>query len=600
MQTDLCFGVRELEIPEHVRRGAPPTLNDARWMLRRLWNFSDFRGAQAEAIEAVLSGADVLAVLPTGAGKSAIYQTVAPLLAGTTIVVSPLIALMLDQVENLETAGVPAAYINSSLKRSQTESTLAALEAGAYKLCYVAPERFESAEFVARLARVHVPLLVIDEAHCISKWGHDFRPAYARLGVFRDLLPASRVLALTATAPPEVRHDIVSVLGLRNPTIIIRGVDRPNLHWEVVYTPDTAAKLRYLSPHLRQLERGSAIVYAESREATETVAAWLRSVDVRAEAYHAGRSDSERRQVQQGFMASEIAVVAATSAFGMGIDKPDVRLVAHYNFPSTTESYYQEAGRAGRDGDPARCVLLYSPADRRTHEIRIEEMHPSREAILRVYTALDQSVGQDGTLDCSLAEWARRTPIRLTDGSMVTDRQAAAAVRILSSFGVTYNRQRGREGVFIRLAVPVRDIKSMLPQATRVPRDVLARLWKHTEAVLQHGVTLRGKEISELGRDRAQVRLALQALADAGILEVSWEESGCRILQRGRTADQLPVDWHGQHAIRHRLLTQLEQVEAYALSDGCRRRFLLDYFGDRLPGRCSGCDRCAAPQRAAA
>ena len=593
MQTDLCFEIRELCLPDTVLNGARPTLADARWMLRQLWGFADFRGAQAEAVDAVLGGGDVLAVLPTGAGKSAIFQTVATLLPGTTLVVSPLIALMLDQVESLQACGVPAGYINSSLTPGQAEATLAALEAGRFKLCYVAPERFDSPEFRARLARVQVPLLVVDEAHCVSEWGHDFRPAYARLGMHREIAAGAPLLALTATAPPEVRADIVSILRMRAPTVMVRGVDRPNLSWEVVRAPDAAAKLRFLAGALRGLDQGSAIVYAESRAETEQIAAWLGRFGVRAAAYHAGLAASVRRQVQQAFMASEIPVVAATSAFGMGIDKADVRLVAHYAFPSTLESYYQEAGRAGRDGLPARCVLLYSPADRRTHEVRIEEMHPPPETVCRVYRALDAAVDDEGRLEGSLSAWARTTGV-------ASEGQAAASVRILASAGIAFNTRQGREGAFLRLACPTEEIRGRMPRGT-IARDVLAELWNtRSEQELRDGCTLRGAEIPGLAKDRKQARRAIEALAESGVLEVEWEESGCHVLERGLDAAHLPIDWASQHRVKHRLRTRLSQVEAYALGGGCRRRYLLDYFGDTLPGRCSGCDRCGEPFREAA
>ena len=594
MQTDLCFEIRELELPEHIRRGTLPTLDDAREMLRRLWGFSDFRSAQGDAVGAVLGGGDVLAILPTGAGKSAVYQTAATLLPGTTLVVSPLIALMLDQVESLELRGVPAAYLNSSLTPRQADATLAALEAGRFKLCYIAPERFDSPEFRARLARVHVPLFVVDEAHCVSEWGHDFRPAYARLGDHRATVGGAPLLALTATATPEVRGDIVTILGMRDPAVLVRDVDRPNLFWEVARVPDPAAKLRILGARLRALEQGSAIVYAESRRDTEEIADWLGRFDFRASAYHAGLSADVRRQVQQGFMAGEISVIVATSAFGMGVDKPDVRLVAHYAFPSTLESYYQEAGRAGRDGEPAHCLLLYSASDRRTHELRLDEMHPSPETVRRVYAALDAAVDDEGRLEGSLSGWARRTGV-------ASEGQAAAAVRILATAGIAHNTQRGREGAYLRLASATDEIRARLPGGTSAARAVLGELWKlRGEDALRDGYTLRGVELTGLGKDRRQVRGALEELAASGVLEVEWEEAGCRVLQRGLDPAGLPVDWAGQWRVRHRLQTQLRQIEEYALAQGCRRHHLLSYFGDTLRGRCSGCDRCRTGWREAA
>ncbi|HWK90407.1 MAG TPA: helicase-related protein, partial [Longimicrobium sp.] len=342
------------------------------------------------------------------------------------------------------------------------------------------------------------------------------------------------------------------------------------------------------------LHQGSAIVYAESRRDTETIAQWLGQFDLRACAYHAGLSVGVRRQVQQGFMAGEIPVIVATSAFGMGVDKPDVRLVVHYAFPSTLESYYQEAGRAGRDGQPARCLLLYSAADRRTHELRHSEMHPPPETVRGIYAALDAAVDDEDRLEGSLSAWARRTGI-------ASEGQTAAAVRILASAGIAHNTQRGREGAYVRLASPTGEIRARLPAGTSAARGVLGKLWKlRGEDGLRDGFTLRGPEITGLGKDRQQVRGALEELASCGVLHVEWEEAGCRVLRRGLDPDLLPVDWAGQRRVRLRLETQLRQIEEYAAARGCRREHLLAYFGDRLRGRCSGCDRCRPGLREAA
>lgn len=588
MQTDLTFDYPGPVIPEHVRRGARPSVADAAAVLRQLWGHEGFRSGQAEAVEAVLAGRDVLAVLPTGAGKSAIFGTVAPLLPGTTVVVSPLIALMLDQVEDLQQRGLPAAYLNSTLSAAQTETTLGALESGKLKLLFVAPERFDSPSFQACLGQVAVPLLVVDEAHCVSEWGHDFRPAYARLGGHRDRAPHAPLLALTATATPEVRADIVTLLAMREPQTIVRGVDRPNLRWEVVPAATRDMKLRVLEALLGPLATGSAIVYAESRSDTEAVADWLCGAGVHARAYHAGLPASARRSVQHGFMASEIPVIVATSAFGMGIDKPDVRLVIHYAFPATLESYYQEAGRAGRDGASARCVLLYSADDRRVHERRREEMHPAASTVARVYAALDAAVDGDGRLGGTLSAWAR-------GAGVATEAQTTAAVRILAAHGIATNTQRGRERAYVRLTCGPDEIPGRLPGASRTVRDVLAALWRSVgQDALERGITLRGTEVTALGHDRAGVRSALEELGAIGVLEVGWEEAGCRVVQRALDPAALPLDWPAQERVRRRLATQLRQIESYAQGLGCRRIHLLAYFGETSTDPCGNCDTCLA------
>jgi RecQ family ATP-dependent DNA helicase len=326
--------------------------------------------------------------MPTGGGKSLCYQIPALALPHLTIVVSPLISLMLDQVDALVARGIAATYINSTLSVAEVDARLDAAEQGALKLLYLAPERFDSPRFRDRLARLRVSLLAVDEAHCISQWGHDFRPSYLRLGDARATLGCPAI-ALTATATPEVRRDIERELRLRDPLVLTGGFDRTNLRWQVRTARDDAEKDSLFLEILRNRPRdGVSIAYASTRRAVDTLADLLNRAGIRAAGYHAGIAGSERRRLQDAFMAEEAGVIVATNAFGMGIDKPNVRLVVHYHLPGTLEGYYQEAGRAGRDGEMADCVLLYSPRDRLTHEFMISQAHPPREVVEAVYEAV--------------------------------------------------------------------------------------------------------------------------------------------------------------------------------------------------------------------
>jgi ATP-dependent DNA helicase RecQ len=348
---------------------------DLREHLQQFFGLDDFRPAQREVIEDVLRGKDVLCVMPTGAGKSLCYQLPAAIQGGLNIVVSPLISLMEDQVQQLRDEGIPAAFLNSSLSASMRRQTLQELAGGFDGLLYVAPERFGSVEFQELVGRLKPKLLAIDEAHCISQWGHDFRPDYHRLGEVRRQLGSPPCIALTATATEEVRNDVIRQLNLNEPTVVVTGFDRPNLSYQSRRIAKAAEKESELLDLVGR-EPGSAIVYCATRKAVEEVTGMLgRSIGGRAVlAYHAGMEQAVRSANQERFMNTPRAIAVATNAFGMGINKPDIRLVVHYNIPGTLEAYYQEAGRAGRDGQRSRCVILFSYQDRYTQEFFIEKI----------------------------------------------------------------------------------------------------------------------------------------------------------------------------------------------------------------------------------
>lgn len=341
-------------------------------LLKQYFGHSTFRPGQGEMIDHILSGQDCLGVMPTGAGKSICYQIPALALWGTTIVISPLISLMKDQVEGLQQAGVSAAYINSSLGQREYFRVIDDASAGMYKILYVAPERLTSESFLNLCSRIEIPLVAVDEAHCVSHWGQDFRPSYLKISEFVAQLPTRPVVAaFTATATDIVKQDILRILELREPFSVTTGFDRANLYFEVRPTPQRE-KDAVLLGILREMSGRSAIVYCSTRKNVEMVCDFLNLNRIDAHCYHAGLSDEERRIAQEDFIYDRCSVIVATNAFGMGIDKSDVALVVHYNMPKDIESYYQEAGRAGRDGSPARCILLYSKGDVRTAEFLID------------------------------------------------------------------------------------------------------------------------------------------------------------------------------------------------------------------------------------
>lgn len=344
---------------------------DLLFTLKTTFGYSSFRPLQREIIEAALGGRDVFALLPTGGGKSLCFQVPALVQTGLTVVVSPLIALMKDQVDALQASGVAATYLNSSLGSEEARSRMAGLHRGQWRLLYVAPERLMLDRWAENLAAWNVNLIAIDEAHCVSEWGHDFRPEYRQLAKLREMLPNVPVMALTATATERVRKDIVGHLKLRDPAVFVASFNRPNLTYRVLAKDQP---LRQVIDFVRKREHESGIIYCASRAATERVAEALAGRGFLARAYHAGLTADERSQNQELFLRDEIRIVCATIAFGMGINKPNVRYVIHYDLPKNIEGYYQETGRAGRDGLPGDCLLLFNPGDITKQTHFIEEM----------------------------------------------------------------------------------------------------------------------------------------------------------------------------------------------------------------------------------
>ena len=353
--------------------------------LTQYFGFENFRPGQEEAIQRLLNGQHTLLVMPTGSGKSLAYQLPALLQPHLTLVISPLIALMQDQVDSLTERDIPATFINSSLSSYEVNRRMRAVREGHIKLLYIAPERFRSRSFTRALANTKISMLAVDEAHCISQWGHDFRPDYLQIGPIWQAMGQPTLLATTATATPTVQKDIAHLLGIPNAQPIVTGFNRPNLTLRVVHAPDLRTKLDTLHALLTKTE-GSAIVYAATRRNTDEVTDFVRDVIGKpAQAYHAGLDRDHRYRVQRDFMADRTQVVVATNAFGMGVDKPDVRAVIHYNMPATVEAYYQEAGRAGRDGLPAECVLLFAPDDLRLQNWLITSDTPGLDDLHQVY-----------------------------------------------------------------------------------------------------------------------------------------------------------------------------------------------------------------------
>lgn len=346
-------------------------LTKGKEILQTHFGYSQFRVGQEEIIQKVLTGKDTLAIMPTGGGKSICYQVPAMMLPGVTIVISPLISLMKDQVDALEKAGIPSTYINSTVSNEEMNQRLADVYNGEYKLVYIAPERLEVASFRRIMDRIHISCLAIDEAHCISQWGHDFRPSYLQIkNLIHDIQPKPTVLALTATATPQVQQDICALLRIEQENVVMTGFERENLHFQVVKGQD---RDRFLLEYIEKNRGQSGIIYAATRKEVDRLYQLLNKRGITAGRYHAGLSEANRNEQQERFLYDDVTVMIATNAFGMGINKSNVRFVIHYHIPRNMESYYQEAGRAGRDGEESDCILLFSPQDTHIQSFLIEQ-----------------------------------------------------------------------------------------------------------------------------------------------------------------------------------------------------------------------------------
>jgi ATP-dependent DNA helicase RecQ len=566
-----------------------PRLDEARALLRDRFGYPDFRPGQTDAVSAVLEGRDTLVVLPTGGGKSLCFQVPALMLDGLTVVISPLISLMKDQVDALVARGLPATYVNSTLSQAEVSERMARVTRGEIKLLYVAPERFDLGTTAERLKAVGVRLLAVDEAHCISEWGHDFRPSYLRVKDVRQRLGAPPTVALTATATPEVREDIARQLGLRDPALVLTGFDRTNLTYHVVATKNDAAKDATLIDLLRtRQEDGVAIVYASTRKTVERIATMLQHAKVKAVAYHAGLDDAHRADVQDAFMTERARVIVATNAFGMGIDKANVRLVVHHAMPGTLEAYYQEAGRAGRDRLPATAILLHSFPDRFTHEFFINGALPERDVVAAVYDVCCRVADKHGLVEdgpASIAAEAR---------GKVSDREAESALRILHKGGALAVADASRVQATVRLlATPARLKAELTEQEHGLELALLRSLWKRAGERFHLGIVVDLEALPPGIGGPMGAQALLEALQQRQM--VVWRRLGEGITMTDPTKEvgDWPVDWAGLERRRRGELRKLELMQKYAYTEQCRRAFVLRYFGDpAAKPKCDGCDNC--------
>ena len=549
-----------------------------------------FRPGQKDVIDALMSGDDCLCIMPTGGGKSLCYQLPSLLRDGVTLVVSPLIALMKDQVDSLLQVNVPATLINSTLTSAEQVERLGRLAAGEYKLVYVAPERFRSPRFLDAIRRLHISLLAVDEAHCISEWGHDFRPNYARLGRFRRGLGEPQTIALTATATPDVQKDIASQLGLSRPRVFVAGFARSNLHYEVRHCDKRKDKLRELKKFLQRRDE-PGIVYSATRKSCQEVADTIREQRaISVGVYHAGLEVEERRKVQEAFMSGEVQLVVATNAFGMGIDKSDVRFVVHFQMPGTLEAYYQEAGRAGRDGDTSHCLLLYSPSDRYIQEFFIDSAYPPRDVIRQVYDYLRKR--DDDPIEIT------QNDLKAELGLSIGGEGIGTCERLLEASGVLRRLEPNRNMAAVTIDSDVPTLQDFLPPKATTRRKVLGATEQIVGGQRHEIVYLQPRDVAQRsGLPMPTVARVLRELTSLEAFDYvpPFRGRAIHFIRRDVPFDELAIDYESLERRRAEDLRKLDQVARYANTSQCRQGEILRYFGEAGAGDCHHCDNCECP-----
>jgi len=570
------------------------TIEEMLRALRKHFGFADFREGQREVVRAILEGHDTVVVMPTGGGKSLCYQLPAMMMEGATLVVSPLIALMKDQVDALRARGLPATFINSSIDFDEQKARINGVRRGDYKMIYVAPERFRSAHFVETIKSAGISLFAIDEAHCISQWGHDFRPDYLRLKSFIEQVGRPQIVALTATATPHVRADIIEQLSLHTPRAFVSGFDRPNLSINIAHTQNDREKIARIKALTAAHPGGSGIIYTSTRKSAEQVTARLREARLSVIAYHAGMEDSERARAQDEFMSGRVQMIVATNAFGMGIDKPDIRFVAHYQLPGSVEAYYQEIGRAGRDGRPSTCVLLFNYADKRTQDYFIEGSYPAPELIAKVYESLI-ATGQR-RIELSIKEIAARAGVR-------NEMAVQSSLIVLEKAGHIERGAARENRAGVRLLVPPPQARETIDaRRSTQTKQVLFGLLGGCEVNQRAETEIDVAELAEtLGIDISAARRALLSLAEGGIISYNpaRRTRGVSVLDE-TPARRLRVNT--QDLARRAALEQrkLREVIGFCYTEDCYRAVILDYFGDRAHAdTCGQCGNCVSERKGA-
>jgi len=563
-------------------------------VLKQYWGYDTFRPLQEDIIQSALDGKDTLALLPTGGGKSICFQVPALCREGLCLVVSPLIALMKDQVEQLKARKIPAEAIYSGMHYRDIDRILDNCIYGNTKFLYLSPERLSSELAQARIEQMKVNLIAVDEAHCISQWGYDFRPPYLEIANIRELLPKVTVLALTATATPKVVTDIQEKLLFPKKNVLQKSFERPNLSYSVLHEE---GKSRKLVDILKRVS-GTGIIYVRNRRQTKEIAHYLHKNGIRATFYHAGLSPEERSQRQEAWMQDKVRVVVSTNAFGMGIDKPDVRIVVHMELPDSLEAYFQEAGRAGRDGQKSYAVLLYNESDRLKLERQYELSYPPFEEIRRTYRALGSffqlavGAGEGQSYDFDIVKFTNNFQLDLI--------RTYSSLKILEQSGWILLT----DAVFIPSSLKIKVGKDALyDYQLRNPKmdKLLKAILRTYQGAFNHHIRLRETQLARfLKMPPPALRAALNRLNQDNIIDYQPQKDSPQIifLQERVNADNLAIDQQLYQFRKERQLKNIKSAIAYAETARCRSQQLLAYFGEKEASPCGICDVCTGRTKA--
>ena len=572
-------------------------MQDIHHILKSYWGYDQFRPLQEDIIQSALANKDTLALLPTGGGKSICFQVPAMAMEGLCLVITPLIALMKDQVEQLKKREIPAVAIYSGMNRREIDIALDNCVYGNIKFLYLSPERLQTDIFQERVKRMKVCLLAVDEAHCISQWGYDFRPPYLQLAELREVLPDVPVLALTATATEHVREDIQEKLAFKQPNVFVKSFARANLSYSCLYTEDKVTRLL----EILQRMQGQSIVYVRSRRETVEIARFLQSKRISAAAYHAGLKFEERSSVQSAWIDDKVRVIVATNAFGMGIDKPDVRLVVHLDLPESLEAYYQEAGRAGRDEKYAYATILYGPNDVQELQKKVEEAHPPLEKIRRVYQCLANyyqlavGSGAMSSFDFEIADFAKQYKLSVLE--------THHAIKRLEGEGYI----QLNEGYYMqsRLLLALTHTALYEFQVRNPEFDALLRMVLRLyggEAFANFVKVSERKLAQQLNKPEEEIRQKLLYLHKVQVLiyEPQHDAAQLTFTMSRQDAHNLPLNKNKLEQLRERALQKAKEMGRYVETTGrCRTQMLLEYFNEISDTSCRICDYCLAERKRA-